>query len=258
MNPLRFLLFFAALGACIARADIPAGWSTDYDGVTADADYSQQPTLVYFTASWCGPCKLMSRTTLVDAPIEKVLSTLPHVGVDIDAHPDLATKYGVNAVPTFVLITPGGDEVDRTTGYQGTADFLPWLNNGLAQARAAIAEQVLSKKTLSDVDQLLTSTGTDSTQQAAGKLFALCDERDSATVNAAATRLQLLANSNPAALLEGLNDPRLATRITVANILRGKIGDEFDIDPWSDAATRDRAVRQWRGKLAGMAGKPAG
>ena len=80
----------------------------------------------------------------------------------------------------------------------------------------------------------------------------------SATVNAAATRLQLLANSNPAALLEGLNDPRLATRITVANILRGKIGDEFDIDPWSDAATRDRAVRQWRGKLAGMAGKPAG
>jgi thioredoxin 1 len=254
MKMIRVLLI-SFLAACAARADIPAGWSTDYDGVTADASYSGKPVLAYFTASWCGPCKMMTRTTLADPAVIKALADVPHAGVDIDAHSDIASKFGVNAVPTFIVIAPSGDEVDRTTGYQDSTDFLAWLNKAVTHARAAIDQETASKKTLSDVDQLLTSSGTDASTQAAGELFALCDQRDSATVNAAIYRLQLLAGSDPIALLDGLNDARLATRIAVANVLRAKIGDQFDIDPWSDATSRDRGVKAWRVQLAGMGGK---
>jgi len=50
-------------------------------------------------------------------------------------------------------------------------------------------------------------------------------------------------------LLDGLNDPRLATRIQVANALHFKIGDGFDVDPWSDVANRQKGVLVWREKL---------
>ena len=40
----------------------PTDWSTNYDATLAAAATNQQPALVYFTASWCGPCKLMTRT----------------------------------------------------------------------------------------------------------------------------------------------------------------------------------------------------
>lgn len=257
MKVFRLLLLLATLGAASARADIPPGWSTDYAGTVAAAAAAARPTLVYFTATWCGPCKMMTSTTLQDAPVSKVIAGISHVGVDIDAHQDLATQYGVNSIPTFVLIAPGGDEVERTTGYEATADFLPWLNGALTEAQAFIARKALGAKTLANVDQLLT-TGTGSMDQAVPKLLDLCDERDDAILQQATDRLSTVAKANPALLLDGLNDPRLAPRIAVANLLRAKLGGQFEIDPWSDAPTRALAVRALRAQLAAPQGKPGG
>jgi hypothetical protein len=36
--------------------------------------------------------------------------------------------------------------------------------------------------------------------------------------------------------------PAPATRIQAANALHYKIGDAFDVDPWSDAATREKRI----------------
>jgi hypothetical protein len=58
-----------------------------------------------------------------------------------------------------------------------------------------------------------------------------------------------VASRQPAALLDGLNDPRLAARIQAANALRAQLGDGFDADPWADPATRAGAVEKWRAKL---------
>jgi len=254
MKTLRLVLLLIAAAACAARADIPPGWGTDYPLAVATAQAAQHPVLVYFTASWCGPCKLMTRTTLADPPVQQVISGIGHVGVDIDQHQDIATQYGVNAVPTFILLSSGGDEVERTTGYQATADFLKWLNNSISEAQAAAAAKAIATQKLATVDQLLVATGTDSVQQAAANLFDLCDERDAAIVKSAAARLASLAARNPSALLDGLNDHRLATRIQVANVLEAKIGEKFDIDPWSDPATREKAVQSWRRQLAGVPG----
>ena len=232
------------------RAETPAGWSTDYAGTMAAAESSQRPALVYFSASWCGPCKLMARTTLSDPAVQRAVSGVEHVTVDMDEHPDIASKYGVEAVPTFILLSSADEEVDRTTGFLAAGDFMQWLAGGISEAKEVMVRRALSKKSIADVDGLLVSTGTDSMQRAAAKLFDLCDERDAAIVKVAADRLKTIANGNASALLDGLDDPRLATRIQVANVLQFKIGDSFDVDPWSDAATRVRKVRAWRTQLA--------
>ena len=207
------------------------------------------PSLVYFTASWCGPCKLMTRVTLVNPALTDVFSNVDHVAVDIDAHPDLAAQKGIDAVPTFILLSPTGDEVDRVTGFQPIGDFLSWLTNGVSKAKEAMARLAHSNQMLSEVDQMLAGTEANSTHRAALKLFDLCNMREDTIVQAAATRLKTLAKRDPAAVLDGLDDPRLASRIQAANALRDTIGDTFDIDPWSDAATRTKAIEAWRKKL---------
>jgi thioredoxin-like negative regulator of GroEL len=249
MKSLPSILLLIAAGSFAVHAEIPAGWSTNFAATMSAAESSQQPALVYFTASWCGTCKLMSRVTLADPALSETISNIEHVAVDIDEHPDLASKHGISAVPTFIILSIADDEVERTTGFQAVGDFLPWLTNSVSEAKAAMVRQALARKSLADVDQLLASTETNSIHLAAVKLFGLCDERDSAVVQAAADRLKTIANRDPAALVDGLNDPRLATRIQIANALHYNIGDGFDVDPWSDAATREKKILAWREQL---------
>ena len=243
------MLFLIAYAGC-AFAALPAGWGTNFTTALSEAKARQKPVLVYFTASWCGPCKLMARTTLTN---EMVIQTLTHfipVAVDIDEHHDLAEKHGVRAVPTFQLLTTAGDEVAATTGYQDAGRFLQWLTKGISGVKAAVEHQQLFEEKVASVDQLLTQTDADSLRKAAAELIDLCAERGSAISEVAGNRLAALARRDPTLLLDGLNHPRLAARIHVANLLRAQLGEGFEADPWSDTATRQKAIAFWREKLA--------
>lgn len=248
------ILFAIVLGAGATRADLPPDWSTNYDATLAAAATNQQPALVYFTASWCAPCKLMARTTLADPAVTQALSGVGHVAVDIDEHPDLASARGAGAVPTFVLVAAGGSEADRTTGFLPVADFLAWLTNGMVAAKEIARREALARQELAEADQLLAARETNADRLAAAKLFDLSALRGSDLIQAAGARLITLAGTNPSVVLEGLSDPRLAVRIQAANALRLGVGDSFDVDPWSAVDLRQQTIFKWREKLAQSSG----
>ena len=54
--------------------------------------------VVRFTASWCGPCKMLAKT------LEEVNTNLPIEVVDIDIHPEIAAEFGIRSVPTLVIV----------------------------------------------------------------------------------------------------------------------------------------------------------
>lgn len=65
---------------------------------------SEIPVLVDFYADWCGPCKMMSPV------VEEVSDEMPDVKVckiNIDEEMDLAQKYGVMSIPTFISFNGG-------------------------------------------------------------------------------------------------------------------------------------------------------
>ncbi|KAI4320437.1 hypothetical protein MLD38_033919 [Melastoma candidum] len=75
---------------------------------------SQTPQLmvVDFAASWCGPCKLMEPT------VHSLASKFPGVSfakIDVDELSDVAREFGVQAMPTFVLMKKG-KEIARVVG----------------------------------------------------------------------------------------------------------------------------------------------
>ncbi|MGV7208760.1 thioredoxin [Oxalobacteraceae bacterium A2-2] len=74
---------------------------------------SPVPVLIDFHAVWCGPCKA-SAPALEDAARE-FEGEVAFVKVDIDQEPQLAQAYGVQSVPTFILIKQG-QPVERFIG----------------------------------------------------------------------------------------------------------------------------------------------
>src|SRR5437667_4491485 len=180
MKHLLSTLFLLFTFASCALAELPAGWATNFTAALAQAKAQQQPVLAYFTASWCGPCKLMARTTLTNEAVTQTLNGFSHVVVDIDEHHDLAEKHGARAVPTFQILTAAGDEVSTTTGYQDAGRFLQWLTNGVSEAKEADARQKQLVEKLASADQLLRKTDAESLGKAALELFDLCAERNEA------------------------------------------------------------------------------
>jgi len=74
---------------------------------------SATPVVVDFSATWCGPCKLL--TPRLDAAIAATEGAVDLAIVDIDDLADIALEHGVNAVPT-VLGIKNGEIVDKFVG----------------------------------------------------------------------------------------------------------------------------------------------
>jgi len=66
---------------------------------------SEQPVLVDFYATWCGPCKAME--PIVKEVAKAVQGKARVVKVDIDKRVQLAQIYNVQAVPTFMIFKKG-------------------------------------------------------------------------------------------------------------------------------------------------------
>ena len=67
-------------------------------------------TMKYFSATWCGPCKVF-KPLMIEVASEGHSVEF----IDVDQEQNKAIKYGVRSVPT-VVIEENGIEVDRFIG----------------------------------------------------------------------------------------------------------------------------------------------
>jgi thioredoxin 1 len=74
---------------------------------------SDQPTIVDFWASWCGPCRMI-------APVFEELSSqysgkVKFAKVNVDENPKIPANYGVRGIPTLIMFKEG-KVVDQVVG----------------------------------------------------------------------------------------------------------------------------------------------
>lgn len=68
--------------------------------------------IIDFWADWCYPCKEMSP---VFEEISKEIKGLKFAKMDVDEEPELASKFGVMSIPTFLFLKDG-KEIKRFVG----------------------------------------------------------------------------------------------------------------------------------------------
>ena len=115
----------------------PLPWIVD----AGDADFAEVaekaaiPVLVDFWAPWCGPCRMVS-PALAGLATER-RGQVKLVKVNVDESPRLQQRFGVQAIPTLMVIR-SGKVLARQAGAAPAAALRTWLDQSLtatAQSR---------------------------------------------------------------------------------------------------------------------------
>lgn len=85
---------------------------------------SDKTVLIDFWAEWCGPCRMMS--PVIDEIADEV-SDVKVCKVNVDEASDLASMFGIESIPTLVVIK-NGQTVNKSIGLISKDKVLELIN----------------------------------------------------------------------------------------------------------------------------------
>lgn len=107
----------------VVSENIIQGTSSNFEEVILN---SGKTVLVDFYADWCPPCKKLS-PIIEELAEENNNENLLFVRINIDDEEKIANKYGIQSIPTLVLIQ-NRKEVDRSIGFIDKESIKDFLN----------------------------------------------------------------------------------------------------------------------------------
>lgn len=139
IHPFRWAVTLAAMILPVtASATEPAArkieWRHDVQNVLKETSADDKPILLRFFAKWCGPCRVMDARVWPDAQVTQAINdsfTPVEIDIDTPGAADIARQYGVNAVPTIILLNRKGSEVARAN-FMSPEQLLVFLKDASA------------------------------------------------------------------------------------------------------------------------------
>lgn len=81
----------------------------------------EQPVLVDFFATWCGPCQTLS--PILKQVKDELGDSISILKIDVDKNPAIATQFQVRGVPTMLLFK-NGKQIWRQSGVLSKNDLI--------------------------------------------------------------------------------------------------------------------------------------
>lgn len=95
-----------------------------------------KPIFLDIYATWCGPCKLLKRTTFADKRVAKLYNE-KFINVSLDGEIGdgltLAEKFRIPGYPTLMILNGEGKPLVSNVGFLEAKDFIRFGEDGLAK-----------------------------------------------------------------------------------------------------------------------------
>ena len=102
--------------------------TTDLNAAISDANSQNKSVVMIFDQDNCVYCDMLKENVLSDAKVIDVLNNRSIVVfVNINQHPELATKYKAYGTPITVILDSNQQEIGRIEGYVEVDEFLKTL-----------------------------------------------------------------------------------------------------------------------------------
>lgn len=89
---------------------------------------TDQPLVVDFWASWCGPCKMFAPTFSQAA--EQLEPHAKFIKINTEAEQQIATQFNIRSIPTLAIFK-NGQEVSRQSGAMDLGSFTNWVKSSI-------------------------------------------------------------------------------------------------------------------------------
>ena len=240
-----FLLLFTSASASFVAADDPV-WSDSLEQSLKAAAVDGRPVLVKFEADWCGPCQLLSKEFL-KPEFKKIHSKCLLTRVDVDQHAELARQYGVENIPTVLLLDSNGQVVAERVGAGDLDKWVEWF------------EQAVEDTEL-EIPDVLASAGPP-TRTEVKELVGFLANRDAARRQIAMERLMSFPSRSRGPLIDSLEaSGSLAQKLSALQILDRWKAPVDGLDPWVEVSfskERLKRLRAWEEIPIDEAASPA-
>lgn len=81
---------------------------------------SENPVVVDFWATWCGPCRMVG--PVIESLAEEYDGKTSICKLNVDENPEIAAEYKIMSIPT-VLIMKNGEIVDKAVGARTKEEY---------------------------------------------------------------------------------------------------------------------------------------
>jgi len=242
-------VFVAALcAASVAALFTPA--MTRGEGIVfapsvaaARAAGGDKPVVLVFSAVWCGWCRKLSAVTLADPAVVALRDEFGWVKVDADAEPDLAARLQVRGLPHTAVLDAAGRTLASRAGYMNAEDFVAFLREARSNPAPVDAAPNELLRRLADI---AAAEDPAALVREAVESLAAARSADRGTVLAA---LVTGPAEIDAALLDLLDDDRLAWRAAAWRVLSQRTRRSLAFDPFGSLASRRAEIAACRREL---------
>jgi thioredoxin-related protein len=121
----------------VSPAHSAVAWQTDLDAAIQEARQLHKPVLVSFTSPACTYCRQMETEVLPQPAVLAEIDKFIPVKVNAFVDTKTSTRYGVDALPAYVVLDSHGEVLGMIDGYRPASAFIRFLQYAASAAGKA-------------------------------------------------------------------------------------------------------------------------